>query len=321
MRPSKPRRRAPAIAGAAAAVALLLAGGGLLRAYLGDDGQNTADSPAKKSGGPPIEPMLVRIDTKAGWPKECHADIGTYTPGQSAPVPLLRGDACDTLPERSPDRTKVAFTRKVGDQHEAWVMGTDGGDARRVAGGLSGGRVTWSPDGSQLAFMRRDAGVRQIYAIALGQTEPRRLTGDSADKDDPMWSSTGRLAFWSKRDGVEQIYTLVPENPAAPWTRLSKDGVPSVDPEWSPDGTRIAYTRGAYPGGHVWVMNADGSSPRQLTTGGQHEMDAAWSRDGKWICYARGPYASPEIRTIRADGTGDRPFGPTNGVIGHPNWS
>jgi Tol biopolymer transport system component len=263
----------------------------------------------------------VRIDTKAGWPKECHADIGTYTPGQSAPVPLLRGDACDTLPERSPDRTKVAFTRKVGDQHEAWVMGTDGGDARRVAGGLSGGRVTWSPDGSQLAFMRRDAGVRQIYAIALGQTEPRRLTGDSADKDDPMWSSTGRLAFWSKRDGVEQIYTLVPENPAAPWTRLSKDGVPSVDPEWSPDGTRIAYTRGAYPGGHVWVMNADGSSPRQLTTGGQHEMDAAWSRDGKWICYARGPYASPEIRTIRADGTGDRPFGPTNGVIGHPNWS
>ncbi|MFC5749931.1 protein kinase domain-containing protein [Actinomadura rugatobispora] len=319
-RPPKPRRRGPVIAGAAAAVALLLAGGGLLWAQLSDDDPNTGNLSANKSGGPPIEPMLVRIDTKAGWPRECHADIGTYTPGQTAPVTLLSGDTCDTLPERSPDRTKVAFTRKIGDQYEAWVMNADGGNPRRVIGGLSGGRVTWSPDGGKLAFMRRDGGVRQIYAITIGQTEPQRLTTDPADKDDPMWSSTGRLAFWSKRDGAAQIYSLDPRNPAA-WTRLSRSGVPSMDPEWSPDGTKIAYTRGDYSDGHIWVMNADGSGDRQLTRGADHEMDPAWSRDGTWICYARGPYASPEIRTIRVDGTGDRPFGPANGGIGHPNWS
>ncbi|MEW2353900.1 protein kinase [Spirillospora sp. NPDC029432] len=317
--PGKPGRRKALAAGAgAAAVAVVLAGGGLLVALLGDEPAKRA--PAVKPGGPPTEALLVRIDTKAGWPKECHGDIGTYTPGHDAAVPLVTGAACDMLPERSPDGRTIAFTRRNGARTEAWLVNPDGSDPRRVTDRLAGGRVTWSPDGRQLAFMGKEGGVRQIYAITIGETEPRRLTSDAADKDDPMWSSTGRLAFWSKRDGTQAIFTLDPRNPGA-WRKVTADGVPAADPEWSPDGTRIAYTRGAYPEADVWVANADGSGARRVTAGAEHEMDAAWSRDGEWICYARGPYEKPEIRTVKADGTGDRPFGPKGGGIGHPSWS
>jgi Tol biopolymer transport system component len=158
--------------------------------------------------------------------------------------------------------------------------------------------------------MSRDGATTQIFTITTGRSEPRRLTGDPAAKDDPMWSSTGRLVLWSKLGGVEQIHTLDPRNLNAPWTRLSRDGVRAVDPQWSPDGTKIAYTRGGYPNGDVWVMNADGSRVRRLTTSGEHEMDATCSPDGKWIGYVRGRHEKPSIRTIRLDGTGDRPVRP-----------
>ncbi|GLZ05137.1 hypothetical protein Acsp03_26030 [Actinomadura sp. NBRC 104412] len=318
------RRKGFLVAGAALATAALLAGGTYLVAQLGDDSGDPAQAqPPATPGGPPKEPMFVRIDTAAGWPQKCHADIGTYTPGQAAPVPILRGDTCDMLPERSPaDRNKVAFTRRFADHGEAWVMNADGSGARMVTDRLApGSRVTWSPDGTQLAFTGRDGRALQLFAITIGQREPRRLTDDPALKDDPMWSVTGKIVFWSRRDGAQQLYTLDPRNPEAPWTKLTRDEVTANDPEWSPDGTKIAYTRGDRPNGDIWVMNADGSGARRVTSGGGHEMDPAWSRDGKWICYVSGPVETPSVRTIRVDGTGDRPFGPTNGTIGHPTWS
>ena len=288
----------------------------------GDSGtsNNNAASAGGAAGGFPTDPMLVRIDTKPGWPAKCYADIGLYTPGAAAAQTLVGGSACDALPERSPDRSKIAWTRKVGDKNQVWVMNADGSRQKMVTDKIAGGRVTWSPDSTRLAYMGKSGGVRQIYSITLGGTDAQALTTDASDKDDPQWSSTNRIAFWSKRDGVETIYSLDPDKPTQAWTKLTKDGVRAVDPEWSFDGSQIAYSRGAYPSGDIWVMGADGSSPRRLTKSSAHEMDPAWSRDGKWLCYVRGTWDKPRIRAIRVDGSGDRAVGPADKDLGHPNW-
>ncbi|QKW37227.1 serine/threonine-protein kinase [Actinomadura sp. NAK00032] len=276
---------------------------------------------AAADGAFPKGPMLVRVDTAPGWPKTCHGDIGLFSPGDGSVRTLVKGPACDMLPERSPDGKRVAFTRMDARSGEAWVMNADGTGARKVAGIVRGTRVTWSPDGTRLAYLGERNGVRQIFAIALEGGAITRLTSDDSAKDDPMWSSTNRIVFWSRRDGgAEQVYSMDADRPGGAWTRLTADGVRAVDPEWSPDGSKIAYVRGKGTESDIWVMNADGSGAHALTSGTVRDMDPAWSGDGRWLCYVRGAVTDPVIHAVRADGTGDRVLTPAGRVLGHPDW-
>ncbi len=67
-----------------------------------------------------------------------------------------------------------------------------------------------------------------------------------------------------------------------------------TDPQWSPDGTRIAFTNGSRQQRGVWVMNADGSGLTRLTTPDRPELDhdIAWSPDGSALVFTRGTYTS-----------------------------
>ena len=66
-------------------------------------------------------------------------------------------------------------------------------------------------------------------------------------------------------------------------------------PAWSPDGTRVAFTRFTSSQGTIAVINADGSELQTLTSGSSPE----WSPDNSQIVFTgdRGLY------TIKADGT------------------
>jgi hypothetical protein len=77
-------------------------------------------------------------------------------------------------------------------------------------------------------------------------------------------------------------------------TRLT-NVLEDAGPTWSPDGRKIAFTRGTA----IWTMNSDGSGQAQLTTPGQYEYDSApdWSPDGNTIAFRR----ADDIYTLRLD--------------------
>ena len=94
-------------------------------------------------------------------------------------------------------------------------------------------------------------------------------------------------------------------------TALTNNEVRDEEPEWSPDGSRLAFTSarvqpppnfnccGVGPG-DIYSMAADGTDVRTLVTDGGLDAAPAWSPDGTKIAFAstrRTPTASPSERS------------------------
>jgi Tol biopolymer transport system component len=244
-------------------------------------------------------------------------------PGASEARLLLDDKStCDVLPQWSPDHKRIAFTRNTsGGASELRIMDQDGKGDFSVYNKLAG-RVAWSPDGTKIAVMSKVGSVNQIFVITLTDPEnPLRLTTDGSNKSDPAWCGD-QLAFWSDKSGTQQIYTTTLTTKDAPWTPVTKETHDVNDPAWSPDCKKIAYTdQPTKDAKHIWVINADGTTKRQLTSNSTRDMDPNWSHNGNWIAFVRGKTEQPRTWAIRADGTGEeKPLSPAGKEIGHPDW-
>jgi TolB protein len=75
---------------------------------------------------------------------------------------------------------------------------------------------------------------------------------------------------------------------------------PATMPRWSPDGRRIAFSPSRGFSGGIFVVNADGTGERRLTTSGGWPV---WWPDGKRIGFlALGADATQQVRIISVDG-------------------
>ena len=106
---------------------------------------------------------------------------------------------------------------------------------------------------------------------------------------------SGLLAFASDRgeDGFVQIWTMRVsrdidgEIRSDSFTQLTFDPGDKDQPVWSPDGSRIAFVAlgEERTGKDIWVMNADGSEPVNISWGIGDEFDPAWTPDGERVIF------------------------------------
>ena len=141
---------------------------------------------------------------------------------------------------------------------------------------------------AQIAFVSSRDGNPEIYVMDADGKSPRRLTNNPADDWSPSWSPDGRrIAFISKRDGHP--------HPRAPGWFTSE----------------------------IYVMNADGGNPQNLTNHPSDDRSPSWSPDGKRIVFQsdREGRFNDDIYVMDADGGNPQILTDNRNDDWSPSWS
>ena len=271
---------------------------------------------------------------------------GIWITGSSGANPVQLTNSADSSPKLSSGGTRIVFTRDnpvaATDPSETiWVMNADGTDQHEVFAPPTAtdphspapptvyrdSEPSWSPDGTKIAFIRE------------GFNTPTGILTMNADGSDPhqvfstpqierlggglAWSPDGTKIAFAFNFVLGNTHILITNMDGSGGRDLTGNPVSDFDeqtfdaqPAWSPDGTQIAFVGRLTVGGTVglWVINADGSHPVQLTqnTDVPGDRSPSWSPDLSHIAFER----DGRVWTMRADGSQQ-----TNVTAGSsPHW-
>jgi Tol biopolymer transport system component/serine/threonine protein kinase len=184
--------------------------------------------------------------------------------------------------------------------------------------------ASWSPDGQTLAYESNQAGNWDIWVTQVGSGQHLNRTEDHEGDDlNSSWSPDGReIAFISNRDGWG-VYVMS----ALAGSPRKVAALGRVSPQWSSDGTQLAYVLPAMGEGfQAEVLTlASGESRRfQLPGSGVWRWDLTWSIDHRFFAYVDGTWPDPHITQlwlVRASSGEAIPI--TNGMWKDesPSWS
>ena len=241
----------------------------------------------------------------------------------SNPQNLTNNPHDDVSPSWSPDGKQIAFmSRRDGhvidgfSTYEIYAMDADGSNPQNLTNNPHDDvSPSWSPDGKQIVFSSRRDGNYEIYVMDADGGNPQNLTNNPLNDREPSWSPDGeRIVFSSRRDGNfenEQAVTYeiyVMDADGGNQQRLTENRKNDLEPSWSPDGKRIAFSsdrKGDFENFEIYVMDTDGGNPQRLTENRVHDKEPSWSPDGERIAfwsYRPGDFQSTEIYVMDADG-------------------
>jgi len=244
-------------------------------------GPKASGTPTANATTPPPNP------TTPGTP------AGTEPPATESP--FAEGD---TPPGR------IVYTGgKTGD-YEIFVVNADGSGSpvEVTSDGRNARDGDVSKDGS-VVYVSKD-GLR-IVSVDGGNPEPFSKVAVDVS---PYFAPDGSyVVFASKRtgDNARRIYKKAtglsdPTN-TAPTALTENDGVDDHDPVITPDGSKIIWAHGADDATDIWIMDADGSNPKPLTSNDFNDVDPAIAPDGKTLLFASNRGGGFDLWTMDID--------------------
>jgi len=189
-------------------------------------------------------------------------------------------------PAISPDGRRIVYQRNHFDlmkdrrRSHLWLLDADGGRHRPLTTGQgSDGAPVWSPQGDRIAWTSAREGGSQVWVRWLDSGEQAVLSQLTESPGGLAWSPDGKwLAFTMRVPADTRPLATVPGKPrGADWAEPAR----LIDRlGYRADGA--GFLQAGY--GHVFVLPAEGGTPRQVTRGDfQHRGRPVWSRDARHL--------------------------------------
>lgn len=193
-------------------------------------------------------------------------------------------------PQISPDGSQIAYVRQSMDimqdraRGNIWMVSADGRRHRPLLSGAdSYSSPRWSPSGDRLAYVSAAEGRGpQIHLRWMDSGQAAMLTNLNEAPGGIAWSPDGRQIAFSMFVPADGTTLATP--PAAPEGAEWAAPVKVIDRLfYRADGRGYLETGNT----HIFVLSADGGTPRQLTSGDfNHGGSLAWSPDGETIAFS-----------------------------------
>lgn len=212
-------------------------------------------------------------------------------------------------PAWSPDGKTIACQARLNDEQGQYetVLGVSVANGARTP--LSSkrwsyvGQPVWLADGNSLLVTASEGAPdpAQVWRIALKGGEPTRITHDLNNYSSlSLTADSNRLAAVQK-NSVSKIW-IAPDGDANRAKQIGSEVGWIRELAWTLDG-RIVYRSNAGGSAEIWVMNADGSNPKQLTSGAHASRGVSFSLDGRYIFFAAERAGRFNIWRVDADGS------------------
>jgi WD40 repeat protein len=186
-------------------------------------------------------------------------------------------------------------------------MNENGSDAMEVAHARNVSKASWSPDGGWLAYAADAPGGSTIHLVRPDGSDDHVVSNVIAHRDyfSAVFSPDGSRIVYDA--GTDVGFAIFSMDVDGTHVRQLTTGRQDYNPSWSPDGTKILFTRQEGPmESDIFLMNADGSNATRLTKGseGDTNLDGVFSPDGTRIAYIAGVTGgSGSVVVMNPDGT------------------
>jgi dipeptidyl aminopeptidase/acylaminoacyl peptidase len=202
-------------------------------------------------------------------------------------------------PQISPDGSRIAYVRRSSDimtdkaRSTIWLIDVKSGAQTPLVSTPGASSPRWSPDGTRLAYAAPDGARGQLFVRWMASGETARVTGMSDSPGSLAWSPDGRrLAYTMRVAGEAPTLGKAPAKPeGAEWAK-PLEVIDRIT--YRADGP--GYLKPGYD--HLFVVDADGGAPRQLTFGNYDDGGPlSWTPDGRAILFSavRGPDAERDF--------------------------